>query len=163
MNMKSQASSLPSRLRIALYFLFGIVLLDYIAQIPYYMHFYGINRSIPNILGVGVFLILTFALFLVGYLLTLQARKIGGWLLLTFLVLEFVGYLVHNLSGAFLQDLPTNDPLFFTVSLIGYLNLIVPFVYVIVIVKNRRLLLFQQQQATSEGEVVAGTPPGIPG
>src|SRR5258708_1874968 len=162
MNMKSQASSLSSRLRIALHFLFGIVLLDYIAQIPYYMHFYGINHSIPNILGVGVFLILTFALFLAGYILTLQTKRVGGWLLLTFLVLEFVGYLVHNLSGAFLKDLPANDPLFLTVSLIGYLNLIVPFIYVIVIVKNRRLLLFQQQ-ATSEDGVVAGTPPGIPG
>ena len=133
--------TLSLKLRVTFSFLLSVTLLNYIAQVPYYAHFYGIHHTIPNPLGVGIFLVATLALFMTGYLLTLQRNRFGGWLLLVFLVLEFIGYLVHNLSGAFLNDLPTNDPLFFTVSLIGYLNFAVSFVYIFVMVRYRHLFL----------------------
>jgi hypothetical protein len=153
MNEKHQASYLSSRLRVALHVLLGITVLNYVAQIPYYIHFYGVHHVAPTPFAV-VFLSVTFALFLGGYVLILQAKPAGGWLLLAFLVLEFGGYLLHNLSGAFLQDLPTDDLLFFTVSVIGYLNFAVSLVYLIVIAKNRHSFL-QQRHASKHTAPIA--------
>lgn len=141
--MKSQVSSLSPRWQVALHLLMGVTLINYAAQIPYYVHFYGIHHSSPSPFSIAL-LLGTLLLFLAGYVLTLQTKRAGAWLLLVFLLLEFGGYLLHNLSGAFLQDLPTGDPLFFTVSLIGYLNFAVSFIYLIVMAKNHRPLLFQQ-------------------
>lgn len=147
MHAKSQASSLSSKLRMALHLLLGITVLNYVAQIPYYLHFYGVHHVAPTPFAV-LFLLATFVLFLAGYLLILQAKRAGGWLLLLFLLLEFGGYLLHNLSGAFLQDLPTEDLLFFTVSLIGYLNFAVSFVALLVLAINRRIVQQPQHAST---------------
>ena len=149
MNAKSQTLPLSRRWRVALHILLGITTLNYVAQIPYYIHFYAVHHVLPSPFGTG-FLVATFALFLAGYFFTLQTKPVGGWLLLGFLLLEFGGYLLHNLTGAFLQDLPTNDLLFFTVSLIGYLNFAAAFVYLIFIAIGRRTLLFQQGRADSK-------------
>ena len=73
--------------------------------------------------------------------MTPQHTQIGGWLLIGFLILEFGFYLLHNLFGAFLQDLPVNDPLFLAVSLIGYLNTIVALGYLIWMVNDRHYFL----------------------
>ncbi len=141
----SQAAAFSPRWRAALHLLAGITLLNYAAQIPYYIHFYGVYHVAPAPFAVA-FLVVTFALFLAGYLLTLQGKAAGGWLLLAFLLLEFGGYLLHNLSGAFLHDLPVNDLLFLTISLIGYLNFAASFIYLLIIAKSYRLWLFQQRQ-----------------
>jgi hypothetical protein len=146
MHSKPQTPSLSPKLRMTLHVLFGITVLNYLAQIPYYIHFYGVHQVAPTPFAV-LFLLVTFALFLAGYLLLLQAKPAGGWLLLLFLLLECGGYLLHNLSGAFLQDLPTNDPLFFTVSLIGYLNFAASFVALLVLVINRQV--FRRPQHVS--------------
>jgi hypothetical protein len=145
MKASSQVPSLSPRLRVALHLLLGITLLNYAAQIPYYIHFYAVHHVAPAPFGVA-FLVLTLALFLAGYVLLLQAKPAGGWLLLAFLLLEFGGYLLHNLTGAFLKDLPTTDLVFFTVSLIGYLNFAVSFIYLLVMAINRRSFFFQRQQ-----------------
>lgn len=50
MNVQFQAPALPPKLRVALHLLAGIILLDYVAQIPYYMHFYGIYHRVPILL-----------------------------------------------------------------------------------------------------------------
>ena len=144
MNAHSQPASLAPKWRIALHILLGITLINYVAQIPYYYHFYAIHQVLPAPFGV-VFLVATFALFLAGYIFTLQRKPAGGWLLLGFLLLECGGYLLHNLSGAFLQDLPTNDLLFFTVSLIGYLNFAASLVYLILMVIGRRAFFFRRR------------------
>ena len=125
-----------ARWRASLYVLFAITSLNYIAQIPYYIHFYGVHHVAPSPLGVTL-LVCTFALFLAGFLLTLRDRRTGWWLLMGFLALEFVFYVVHNLSGAFLKDLPVHDPLFLVVSLIGYLNTVVALVYLVVLIRGR--------------------------
>ena len=139
MNAVSQSPSLSPKWRVALHILCGITLINYIAQIPYYIHFYFVHHAAPAPLGL-LFLLATLVLFLVGYFFMLRAQRIGVWLVVLFLVLEFGGYLLHNLTGAFLQDLPLNDPLFFTVSLIGYLNFAVAFVYLVAMAIARRTI-----------------------
>jgi hypothetical protein len=123
--------------RVSLYGLFAITVLNYLAQIPYYIHFYGVHHVAPSPLGLTL-LGLTFVFFLAGFALTLRNRRSGWWLLLAFLTLEFAFYVVHDLSGAFLQDLPVSDSLFLVVSLIGYLNTVAAFVYIILLVRGRR-------------------------
>lgn len=130
--------------RMGLHILLAVTMLNYLAQIPYYIHFYGIHHVPPSPVGVSL-LACTLALFIAGYALTLQERRIGWWLLVGFLLLEFGFYLLHNLSGAALRDLPLNDPLFFAVSLIGYLNTAVALVYLIVLIRGRTYFLARRQ------------------
>lgn len=137
MNGRKQLSA---NWRTGLYFLFAVTVLNYLAQIPYYIHFYGIHHVAPSPVGM-LLLALTFALFLAGYVYTLQGHRFGAPILFAFLILEFGFYLLHNISGAFLRDLPMSDPLFLTVSLIGYLNTIVPLVYLILMLKDHKLFL----------------------
>lgn len=132
-------SHLPAHWRTGLSVLFAITMLNYVAQIPYYIHFYGVHHTPPSLLGV-VLLACTLALFLAGYVLMLQNRRIGWWLLVGFLLLEFGFYALHNVSGAFLQDLPVNDPLFLVVSLIGYLNTVVALIYLVALLRARKAL-----------------------
>jgi hypothetical protein len=127
----------PARWRTSLYVLFAITILNYLAQIPYYIHFYGVHHVAPSLLGVAL-LACTLILFLAGYFLTLRNRRFGWWLLVGFLLLEFGFYVLHNISGAFLQDLPVSDPLFLVVSLIGYLNTVVALIYLIVLIRARK-------------------------
>ncbi|HCI82985.1 MAG TPA: hypothetical protein DHW02_25215 [Ktedonobacter sp.] len=131
---------LTSRWRTALIVLFIITLINYIAQVPYYIHFYAVHHVTPAPFGT-VLLALTLVFFLIGYWLTVAERPTGGWILLLFLITETAFYLLHNISGAFLKDLPINDPLFLTVSLIGYLNTIVPLLYLIAILKDHKRFL----------------------
>lgn len=131
---------LSANWRTGFYFLFAVTALNYLAQIPYYIHFYGVHHVAPSPVGM-LLLALTFALFLAGYVYTLRGHRFGGLLLFGFLALEFGFYLLHNLSGAFLRDLPVNDPLFLVVSLIGYLNTIVALIYLILMIRDRKLFL----------------------
>jgi hypothetical protein len=131
---------LSTNWRTGLYVLCAVTVLNYLAQIPYYIHFYGVHHVAPSPIGM-LLLALTFALFLAGYVYTLLGHRFGGSILFAFLILEFGFYVLHNLSGAFLQDLPVNDPLFLVVSLIGYLNTLVALVYLILMVKDRKLFL----------------------
>lgn len=133
-------SHLSARWRTSLHVLFAITIVNYIAQIPYYIHFYGVHHASPSPLGT-VLLACTLALFLAGYIFTLQERRFGWWLLVGFLLLEAGFYLLHNISGAFLQDLPLNDPLFFVVSLIGYVNTVVPVIYLVALIRARKRFL----------------------
>lgn len=137
--MKGQ-KHLSANWRTGLHVLFAVTALNYLAQIPYYFHFYGVHHVAPSPVGM-LLLALTFALFLAGYVYTLRGHRFGGPILFGFLILEFGFYLLHNVSGAFLQDLPVNDPLFLVVSLIGYLNTIVALVYLILMLKDRKLFL----------------------
>ena len=160
MDANSQTRSLSRRWRVALHILLGITVLNYAAQVPYYIHFYAVHHVLPAPFGV-VFLVATFALFLAGYIFTLQRKPAGGWLLLGFLLLECGGYLLHNLTGAFLQDLPTNDLLFFTISLIGYLNFAASFVYLILMVIGRRAFFFQRRRVERSQQPPADTAPHV--
>jgi hypothetical protein len=149
MTVSVQSAARSPRLRAALHVLLAITALNYVAQIPYYIHFYGVHHLAPTPFSV-IFLVATFALFLVGYALILRGKPIGAWLLLAFLLLEFGGYLLHNVTGAFLQDIPTDDLLFLVVSLIGYLNFAAAFVFLIVLAVNRRAFFQPRSRASSK-------------
>ncbi len=107
--------------------LLAAVLLNYAAQIPYYLHQYYFPRHIlPNFVGTAL-LTATLVWFLVGYSMFVRDKKYGKGLLLSFLVAQvlFYGHAIIfgliNESGIVAQ-LKTHSPFLFVIFLIGYIN-----------------------------------------
>src|SRR5690242_16945962 len=98
---------MSKNLKRQVYILSILILANFIAQVPYAIHLYGVARLAtisPGIIAMYV----VFALFLVGYFLFRQKRVFGYWLLVVFLALEFIFYiwgfigsLIHGFSPFF--------------------------------------------------------------
>lgn len=69
--------------------LFGIILLNFIAQIPYFFHLYYHKFSdLWRLFNIPMLSVL--ALFLIGYVLLIKHKETGYWLLILFLSMEFL-------------------------------------------------------------------------
>ena len=102
---------------------------NYAWQVPYFVHFYGTSGHAPG--GLTIPLVLTFAWFVAGVALLVTQRRGGVVVLSSYLAVEALFYLVHNLSGAFGRDLPTSDPVLFVASALGYINATAAVVFLI--------------------------------
>lgn len=116
--------------------LVALTVANYVWQVPYYLHFYGRFGRSPG--GLTVPLLLTFVWFLVGTVLLVNRRRGGVPVMASFLVVEALFYLVHNLSGAAGRDLPTNDAVLFGASLLGYLNAVAAVLFLWWLFRARR-------------------------
>jgi hypothetical protein len=111
-------------LRFSLFVLFLIVMSNYVAQIPYGIHLY---HGHFNPVGV-VMLLLTLAWFLAGFILFLKKTKIGFWLLLSFLSVEFLFYFHGQVVlaffgyGLFYHLIRMQDAILWWVFFIGDVN-----------------------------------------
>lgn len=126
--------------------LLGLVLANYLAQIPYYLDvYYFPHHAAPNIRG-SLLLLATLVWFLTGYLWLARGSRIGYWVLLSFLVVE-VGFYLYNTVGAVAHGyapffhLQARDPVLFVVFGIGYLNLIAGLYFLYYLVRHRKALL----------------------
>jgi len=125
--------------------LFVLILANFIAQVPYTIHLYGVSRLAtisPGIIAMYV----VFALFLVGYFLFRQKRVFGYWVLVIFLALEFlfylwdfVGSLMHGFSLFF--QLSNPDPILRAVFAIGYINLFASGYFLFLLLYKKSALL----------------------
>lgn len=97
-----------------------VTVTNYLWQVPYYLHFYGQFGTSPG--GLTIPLVLTFLWFLVATVLLVTRRRGGVPVVASFLVVETLFYLVHNVSGAVGRDLLTGDVVLLIASLLGYLN-----------------------------------------
>ncbi|GGH98373.1 hypothetical protein GCM10007170_30760 [Arthrobacter liuii] len=97
-----------------------VTVANYVWQVPYYLHFYGRFGTSPG--GLTVPLLLTFLWFLLATVLLVTRRRGGVPVMASFLVVEALFYLVHNLSGAAGRDLPAGDVVLLVASLLGYVN-----------------------------------------
>lgn len=113
-----------------------VTVANYVWQVPYYEHFYGRFGRAPA--GLTVPLVLTFVWFLLGAALLITRRRGGRIVLASFLVVEVLFYLVHNLTGAAGRDLMTTDVVLFVASLLGYLNTAVAIVFLFWLRRTRR-------------------------
>lgn len=126
--------------------LLAAVLLNYIAQIPYYLHQYYFPRHlVPSLPGTAA-LVVTFAWFLVGYLGYITGKKYGLPVLLTFLATQVLFYghaiiLGILLGGGIVAQLQTHSPLLFVVFVIGYLNFAVAGYYLYWLIRHRKAFL----------------------
>jgi len=87
--------------------------------------------------GLSVPLLLTFGWFIAGVWLVRRGRRPGRAVLGSFLVTEALFYLVHNLSGAFLKDLPAANPVLLVASVLGYLSAAVAVAYLVALARGR--------------------------
>jgi hypothetical protein len=107
--------------------LVAVVLANYLAQVPYELHLYGLAGADPR----GVLLLgATFAWFAAGVALLLRGRTVGYWLLLSFLVAEFAFYFRNEILlipagyGLLYHLAHARDALLWVVFLIGDVNFV---------------------------------------
>lgn len=113
-----------------------VTVANYAWQVPYYVHFYGRFGRSPG--GLTVPLVLTFVWFVVATALVVTRRRGGVPVMASFLVVEALFYLVHNLSGAAGRDLPTNNGVLLVASLLGYLNALAAILFLGWLFRTRR-------------------------
>jgi hypothetical protein len=124
--------------------LFWVVIADYAAQIPYYLVNYSIPHGSAPTLRSLVLLGMTLAWFLIGYFALLQGRRVGYWLLLSFLLIEGVFYLLTILFGAVAFQLDNHSWVNRIVFLIGYATGIVSLLYTVLLLVFRSRYLVEQ-------------------
>lgn len=114
--------------------LLAVVLLNYAAQIPYYLHQYYYPRHLPPSLIGSVLLAITFIWFLLGYLWYVRGRRYGMGLLLSFLVTQVLFYGHSVVLGLFtgggaVAQLETPSPFLLAIFLIGDINFVAAIYY----------------------------------
>lgn len=119
--------SKPVRIQIIILFL--LILANFIAQVPYFLHLYY-HPGMSLLAEARPFLIMgfVFAVFLVASILLFRRTSAGYWLMILFLTVEFLFYLWNTVGevvhgfGLFFH-LQNPDPLLKIVFAIGYSNL----------------------------------------
>ena len=115
-----------------LWVVFGVVVANYLAQIPYYLHLYYFPHHAPPALFGSVALGATLLWFLAGWGLLMRGGRLtlpGYLLLLSFLLVE-VGFYAGNMLNQVMHGfapffhLQERDPVLWVVFAIGYLNLL---------------------------------------
>ena len=115
-------------IRIQVMILFLLILANFIAQIPYYLHlYYNLNNVLAQAKG-GLLLLFVFGVFLFASILLFKRQVLGYWLMVMFLAVEFLFYLWNTIGevihgyGLFFH-LNNPDLLLRAVFAIGYVNL----------------------------------------
>ena len=116
--MSVDAPRLP---RPALVVLTVFTVTNYVWQVPYAIHQYG--RSWVGLPRLSGLLIVTLVWFLVSVMRYARRRRGGTTLLASFLAIEALFYLLHNMTGAFGHDLPATNPIVLIASVLGSLHL----------------------------------------
>ncbi len=117
-----------NKLRLQIKTLFLLILLNFIVQIPYFIHlYYSPQHPFPNSKGAST-MSAVFALFVTGYILFMKRKKAGYWLLIIFLSAEFLFYLL-NFMGTLIHgyrlffQIYNPDLILRFVYTVGYVNL----------------------------------------
>ena len=140
------------KIRIQVIILFLLILANFIAQIPYYLHLYY-NPSNPFAQARGILLMLfVFVVFLLASVLFFQRKTSGYWLLVIFLAIEFLFYLWNTMGevlhgyGLFFH---LNNPnlLLKVVFAIGYVNLFASGYFLGLLLFNRGHFFPSQERA----------------
>jgi hypothetical protein len=123
-----------------LWLLFGIVLANYAAQVPYALHQYGLRFELRGLLLLGV----TLVWFLAGFLLLLGGRAAGYWLLVGYLAIECAFYfhngilLIPEGFGIPYHLARFDDPLLWCVFFVGDVNFVVAAYFLAHLLTHRR-------------------------
>lgn len=119
------------------------VLINYVAQLPYYWHqYYTTSRFLPSLFGT-VLLGITLTWFIVAYQKLAKGRKAGYYLMLAFLAVEFLFYLQTQISQylvvhrILLHVYRPDGVLLFAVFGIGYINFIAAAYFAVYLLINR--------------------------
>ncbi len=134
-----------------MWILFGILLADFLAQIPYVLDVYYGRQHPPAAQGF-VIMGAVFAVFLLSYALLMKGTAIGYYLMLGYLAVEFtfylwnvVGEVVHGF-GLF-AHLSERDPVLWVVFAIGYLSFFASGYMLFLLLYHRDVFLRPLRQA----------------
>ena len=117
-------------------FLFWVTIINYLAQIPYYLHNYYVPyHTSPSLSGI-VLLGITLIWFLAGYVGTKRKNRYGHFILLGFLLAEALFYFHTIIFGAFIFQLQNPSLLIKAVFLMGYVSGITAAYFVYVLVRH---------------------------
>jgi hypothetical protein len=130
-------------IRIQVWVLFGVLLANFAAQVPYFLHLYYIPQHPLPDLKSSLLLGSVLVLFLVSFSLLLARRAAGYYLLIFYLALEFCFYL-WNIIGGMLHGfglffhLADRDPVLWAVNAVGYLSFIAAGYFLFLLIAQRR-------------------------
>lgn len=131
--MKNIRPSLP--------WLLIFTLLNFAAQIPYYLYLYYFPRHLsPGMRSIALMSV-TLGWFLVGYIGTVKKSRLGYAILLSFLLVEALFYASAVLSGAFIFQLHNARLIMRAVYAYGYVSGACAALYAYLLVRDRRALL----------------------
>lgn len=113
-----------------------VTVANYAWQVPYYLHFYGQFGNSPG--GLTIPLLLTFLWFVIATALLVTRRRGGIPVMASFLAVEAIFYLLHNITGAAFRDLLTGDIVLLIASLLGYINALASVLFLGWLFRTRR-------------------------
>ncbi len=126
--------------------LFAVILANFVAQIPYFLHLYYTPQHPFPELKSSILMGSVLVVFLVGFGL-LQKRVKAGWYVLVFyLTVEFLFYL-WNIIGGVLHGyglffhLSDRDPILWVVNAIGYVTFFAAGAFLLLLITRRRELM----------------------
>ncbi len=122
---------------------FSLILLNFLVQVPYFLHLYAGRQ--PLAITLRSFAIMTplFAYFLTAAILLYLRKPAGYWMMVLFLSVEFLFYLfgafqsVANGLGLFFQ-VRNPDPVLRIIYSIGYTNLFASAYFLYLLLRYRR-------------------------
>ena len=107
---------------LSLKFLLVVTLINYIAQIPYYLHnYYYPHHLIPGTRAI-ILLGITFLWFLFGYIGYVKKVSYGFGILFSYLIVEGFFYISSIFSGTFGHQLQNQSNIIKSVFIIGYIS-----------------------------------------
>src|SRR5256886_2106291 len=136
-------------IRVQVIILFLLILANFLAQIPYYLHlYYNPNNLLAQVKG-GFLLLIVFAVFLLASFLLFKRTVIGYWLMVMFLSVEFLFYVWNTLGEVihgygFFYHLANPDLILRGVFAIGYVNLFVSGYFLCLLLLKRSTFLDSQ-------------------
>ena len=138
-------------IRVQVIILFLLILANFIAQIPYYLHLYYNPDNLLAQLRGGYLLLIVFVVFLLASFLLFKRTAIGYWLMVMFLATEFLFYVWNTLGGVlhgygFLYHLANPDLLLRAVFAVGYVNLFVSGYFLCLLLLKRTTFLDSQER-----------------
>ncbi len=122
---------------------FGLILANFIAQIPYFFHLYAQTQSLASDLRSAAIMGGVFIVFVSGSILLARHKTAGFWMMVVFLSAEFLFYARNTLSSVF-----HGYPLFFQIHnpdivlrivyTIGYINLFASGYFLVILWLHRK-------------------------
>ncbi len=136
-------------------FMLCVVLANYLAQIPYYLHLYYFPHGAPPSRSGTALLTLTLVWFLAGFAGTLRRWTAAYWVLVAYFVTVATFYLRNMLTQVthgyppFLHVWGEHDPILFVVFGIGYVNMLAALFFLYFLLRRHRSLLHTPPAAAS--------------
>ena len=123
--------------------MFGVLLANFVAQVPYFIHlYYSPQHPLPDLKS-SVLMGSVLALFLVSFSLLVAKQVAGYYLLFFYLALEFSFYLWNIVGGAvhgygLFFHLADRDPVLWPVNAVGYLSFFAAGYFLVLLLIQRR-------------------------